>query len=42
MMFGLIGRIVPTLSGAASYLPAGLTSFIREYRFRSMIAPDTI
>ncbi|KAK7697194.1 hypothetical protein SLS64_013799 [Diaporthe eres] len=33
-MFGLISRIVPTLSGAASYLPAGLTSIIREYRFR--------
>ncbi|KAL2279392.1 hypothetical protein FJTKL_13462 [Diaporthe vaccinii] len=27
-MFGLISRIVPTLSGAASYLPAGLTSII--------------
>ncbi|KAG6354004.1 hypothetical protein INS49_004975 [Diaporthe citri] len=27
-MFGLIGRIIPTLSGAASYWPAGLTSII--------------
>lgn len=37
-MFGFVGRIIPSLSGAASYLPAGLTSIIREYRFRGMIA----